>query len=108
MGILAPIDGGCVRDGVVRVNRRRWLRCVGATIVIEAAGSAVARAADKLSKGAVSYEDHSSVGKACSGCAHYLPAAEPSKPGQCQIVADDVGPLGHCILWTERNPSDSC
>ncbi len=108
MVTLAPIDKPRVGDAAVRANRRQWLQCAAAAFLVEMTRSRVARAGDKLSKGAVSYQDHSSVGKPCSGCAHYLPLVEPSRPGQCQVVAGDVGPFGHCILWTERNPSDSC
>ncbi len=90
------------------LNRRQVLQFGAGAILVEMTCSKAANASVKLQRGAVSYEDHSSVGKPCSACGHYIPNAEASSPGQCQVVAGQVGPHGHCILWTERNSTDSC
>ena len=96
------------RSAFACLNRRQVFQVGAGAVLVEVTCSKAANASAKLQRGAVSYEDHPSVGKPCSACGHYIPNAEASSPEQCQVVAGEVGPHGHCILWTERNPSDSC
>jgi hypothetical protein len=96
------------RKESVQMSRRQWMVCGVGAILGEMAPLNVSIAADKLSKAAVFYQDHSSPRKSCSFCAHYLPATEPGKAAQCQVVAGDIAPQGHCVIWTERNPGDRC
>lgn len=96
------------REEPVRMSRRQWLLFGAGAIFAEMTSLQQSIAAEKLSKAAVLYQDHSLQRKSCSSCAHFLPAAEPAKAGQCQIVAGDIASQGHCVVWTERNPTDSC
>lgn len=93
---------------ILRMSRRHWLLCGVGAILVEMMSLRHSIAAEKLSKAAVFYQDHSLPRKSCSFCAHFLPAHEPGKAGQCQIVAGDIAPQGHCAVWTERNPGDRC
>lgn len=97
-----------VSGAFVRLNRRQVLQFGAGAVLVEVTYPKAANASGKLPRGAISYEEHPSVGKPCSACGHYIPNADPSSPGQCQVVEGAVGPHGHCILWTERNPTDSC
>ena len=105
---VTPMNEARVSSAFVCLNRRQVLQFGAGAVLVEVICSKAANASAKLQRGAVSYEDHSSVGKPCSACGHYIPNAEASNPGQCQVVAGEVEPHGHCILWTERNPTDSC
>lgn len=67
-----------------------------------------ADASEKLSKTSVSYRDAPNGSKRCATCAHFIPATTPERAAACQIVAGAVDPQGYCMVWTQRNPTDSC
>lgn len=89
-------------------TRRQWLYCCAAGLFAGTARFAFAKAEAKLAKGAVSYQDHPYGHKHCANCAHYLAAKDPAEPGHCQIVAGRIKAQGYCIVWAEKNPSNSC
>lgn len=61
-----------------------------------------------VAKSAVSYRDHPLGEKSCAGCTHFLPAAAPGGADHCSVVAGVVQPDGYCIVWQNRNPSNTC
>lgn len=71
-------------------------------------GFGSAHADDKLPKAAVSYRNHPNGSKRCSTCVHYIPANKPAEAGRCQIVVGPIGPQGYCVVWAQRNPTESC
>lgn len=101
-------DQDAKSNGLMAIPRRAYLKYCAGGVLFGMMRIIPAHADDKLSKSAVSYQDHPEGSKQCSTCLHYIAAHNPEAAGRCQIVAGHVGPHGYCIVWAERNPTDSC
>jgi hypothetical protein len=78
------------------LRRRAVLQfAVGAagTATILCASPKAARAAPKISKAAVAYQDHPNGDKRCDRCAQFQP------PDACKMVEGPISPQGSCRIF---------
>src|SRR3954465_16083548 len=62
----------------------------------------IARAAEKLQKAAVNYQDKPKNGKDCDDCMHFVAGATPKAMGTCKVVDGAVSPHGYCAAFTPK------
>jgi hypothetical protein len=62
----------------------------------------IARAAEKLQKAAVNYQDKPKDGKDCDDCMHFVVGATPKAMGTCKVVEGAVSPHGYCAAFTPK------
>ncbi len=61
-----------------------------------------ARAADKLTKAAVNYQDKPKAGKDCDDCLQFIPGATAKAAGTCKVVEGVISPQGYCAAFTPK------
>ena len=61
-----------------------------------------ARAAGKLKKTEVKYQDKASGGKDCDDCMQFIPGATLKANGTCKVVEGVISPHGYCIAFTPK------
>lgn len=86
---------------------RRDLLARGVRLAVLAVATSVvpdrAKAADKLPKSAVQYDETRRIpGQDCDDCTQFIPGSGPSARGTCLVVAGDVSPHGHCVAFTPK------
>jgi len=89
-------------------TRRRFLR---GTVRVTAAGVAAtalvrakpARAATRLSREAVQYQDKPMGKDSCATCLHYVPAKRAAANGTCAIVEGPISPAAWCVAFVVRS-----
>ena len=62
----------------------------------------IARAAEKLKKAAVNYQDKPKNGKDCDDCMHFMAGATPQAMGECKVVDGTISPHGYCSAFTPK------
>ena len=62
----------------------------------------IARAAEKLPKAAVTYQDKPKNGKDCDDCMHFVAGTTPKAMGTCKVVEGPVSPHGYCSAFTPK------
>ena len=86
-----------------KISRRSLLKGVAAfasvTMIPLTLPEGSARAADKLAKSAVEYQDAPNGHKQCSNCIQYLPPDSSGK-AHCKVVQGIVSPQGYCIAYS--------
>src|SRR3954464_14166890 len=60
------------------------------------------RAAGKLTKAEVKYQEKASAGKDCDDCLQFIAGATPKASGTCKVVAGVISPHGYCIAFTPK------
>ena len=60
------------------------------------------RAAEKLQKADVKYQDKPKDGKDCDDCMHFVAGATPKAMGTCKVVEGAVSPHGYCAAFTPK------
>lgn len=66
-----------------------------------------ARAAEKLQKVDVKYQDKPKDGKDCDDCMHFVAGATPKAMGTCKVVEGTISPHGYCAAFTPKPKSRS-
>lgn len=61
-----------------------------------------ARAAGKLTKAEVKYQDKPNAGKDCDDCLQFIAGATPKAGGTCKVVEGVISPHGYCIAFTPK------
>jgi uncharacterized membrane protein len=61
-----------------------------------------ARAAGKLTKAEVKYQDKGNAGKDCDDCIQFIPGAMAKAAGTCKVVEGVISPHGYCIAFTPK------
>ena len=61
-----------------------------------------ARAAGKLTKAEVKYQDKASGGKDCDDCMQFIPGATPKAAVTCKVVDGVISSHGYCIAFTPK------
>ena len=61
-----------------------------------------ARAAGKLTKAEVKYQDKASAGKDCDDCLQFIAGATPRASGTCKVVEGVIRPHGYCSAFTPK------
>ncbi len=61
-----------------------------------------ARAAGKLTKAEVKYQDKGNAGKDCDDCIQFIPGASANAAGTCKAVEGIISPHGYCIAFTPK------
>ena len=61
-----------------------------------------ARAAGKLTKAEVKYQDKSASSKDCDDCMQFIPGAKPDANGTCKVVDGVISPHGYCLAFTPK------
>ncbi|HET6725731.1 MAG TPA: twin-arginine translocation signal domain-containing protein [Gammaproteobacteria bacterium] len=64
-----------------------------------------ARAANKLPKASVDYQDHPSGGKMCSGCMQFISGGSKNAMGACKVVQGRISPRGYCVAFVPKQGS---
>jgi High potential iron-sulfur protein len=49
------------------------------------------------------YQTSPNGSKQCSGCKFFVPGADSSKNGSCQIVDGSISPHGYCMAYTAKS-----
>jgi hypothetical protein len=62
----------------------------------------LARAAEKLQKAAVNYQDKPKNGKDCDDCMQFIAGATPKAIGTCKVVDGAISPHGFCSAFTPK------
>ncbi|HET8552807.1 MAG TPA: twin-arginine translocation signal domain-containing protein [Gammaproteobacteria bacterium] len=62
-----------------------------------------ARAASKLPKSAVQYQDHPKDGKQCSECIQFIPGPKKGAMGTCKVVQGKIHPNGYCVAFVPKS-----
>jgi hypothetical protein len=88
-------------------SRRSLLKVAAKFVAVIAALPLVetirnARAADKLQKAEVKYQDKPKDGKDCDDCMHFVAGATPNAMGTCKVVEGAVSPHGYCAAFTPK------
>lgn len=85
------------------ISRRSLLKgavaFAGVALIPLAAMEGSARAASKLAKPSVKYQDAPNGDKQCSNCIQYLPPDSSGK-AHCKVVQGIVSPHGYCIAYS--------
>jgi hypothetical protein len=88
------------------ISRRSLFKsglCALTSIAIGSIIGTRARAADKLAKSAVQYEDRAKKeGTDCDDCIQFIPGRTANAMGTCKIVEGGINPHGHCIAFTPK------
>jgi hypothetical protein len=61
-----------------------------------------ARAAGKLAKADVKYQDKPKAGKDCDDCLQFIAGATPKAKGACKVVEGEISPHGYCAAFTPK------
>ena len=91
------------RNGISRRSLVKRGVCAFASIAVVSITGTGARAADKLAKSAVQYEDRAKKeGTDCDDCIQFIPGKTATAMGTCKIVEGEINPHGHCIAFTPK------
>ena len=80
-----------------------FMAAIGALPLLESIRSA--RAAGKLTKAEVKYQDQPNAGKDCDDCLQFIAGATPKANGTCRVVDGIISPHGYCIAFTPKPKS---
>ncbi len=90
-----------------KFSRRTFIKgaafAAGAAAVPGLMLSGGARAASKLPKSAVQYQDHPKNGKHCSECLQFIPGK--NGPATCKVVQGKIDPDGYCVAFVPKSQS---
>ena|SRR5258706_8393835 len=97
-----------MREKTIELNLRRMLlkrtamfvAGIAALPLVETIRSA--RAAEKLQKAAVKYQDKPKDSKDCDDCMHFVAGATPKAMGTCKVVEGTISPHGYCAAFTPK------
>src|SRR4051812_34158663 len=62
----------------------------------------IARAAEKLQKATVNYQDKPKNSKDCDDCMHFVAGATSDAIGTCKVVDGAISPHGYCSAFTPK------
>ncbi len=97
-----------MHDNLIETNSRRSLLKKTAMFIAGMAALPLlktirnARAADKLEKTAVKYQDKPKDGKDCDDCMQFVAGATPKAMGTCKMVEGAISPHGYCAAFTPK------
>jgi hypothetical protein len=92
-----------------KFSRRTFIKgaafAAGAAAVPGLMLSGGARAASKLPKSAVQYQDSPKNGKHCSICLQFIPGQSKGASGTCKVVQGKIDPNGYCVAFVPKSKS---
>ncbi|HET7370730.1 MAG TPA: high-potential iron-sulfur protein [Gammaproteobacteria bacterium] len=74
----------------------------GAAAIPGLAFSGGARAASKLPKASVQYQDRPKNGKQCSECIQFISGGSKGAMGACKVVQGTINPKGYCVAFVPK------
>ena len=81
--------------------RRLWMQHLLAITLAPWLVASV-RAAAKLAKADVQYQDKPNDGKDCDDCIQFIPDPAHKGAGTCKVVAGPVSAHGYCLAFTPK------
>lgn len=97
-----------MNEDPVELNARRSLIKKAAVFVAGMAAMPLlesvrnARAADKLMKAEVKYQDQPKAGRDCDDCLQFIAGATPQAKGACKVVEGEISPHGYCAAFAPK------
>jgi len=87
----------------MELNRKTFLRCTVALPGLAAGLSGLARAeGSKASQASMHYQTSPNGSAHCALCKFFIPGANATANGSCQIVDGSISPNGYCIAYTAQ------
>lgn len=91
----------------IAFNRRRFIKIGGvalASIPVLILSNRAGAATNEAMRTAMKYQNTPNAGKACSGCAQFIPGKTATSLGGCKIFSGDteVSPTGYCLGWVAK------